>query len=86
VHEDGWAVGGVASTPDWVVPSALRRVFLEGTTGLEAFQCTERTDWCYGWLRVSRGRVMWVVVARGNGARLSTIEVFMQSFRPVASK
>ena len=46
------------------------------------FQCTERSDWCYGWLRVSRGRVMWVVTASGNDARLPTIKAFLRSFRP----
>jgi len=83
VHENGWSVGGVGSVPYWVTPSDLRRVSVGGATGLEAFACTARTDWCYGWLRVSRGRVMWVVTANGNGGRLPTIKAFVQSFRPV---
>jgi hypothetical protein len=82
VHENGWSAGGVGSLPYWVTPSDLRRVSVGGGTGLEAFQCTERTDWCYGWLRVSRGRVMWVVTANGNDARLPTITAFVRSFRP----
>ena len=82
VHETGWSAGGIGSPPFWVTPSGLRRVSVGGATGLEAFQCTERTDWCYGWLRVSRGRVMWVVTASGNDARLPTITAFVRSFRP----
>jgi len=82
VHENGWSVGGVGSVPYWVAPSDLRRVSVGGATGLGAFQCTERTDWCYGWLRVSWGRVMWVVTARGNDARLPAIKAFVRSFRP----
>ncbi len=82
VHENGWSAGGIGSVPYWVTPSELRRFSVGGATGLEAFQCTERTDWCYGWLRVSRGRVMWVVTASGNDARLSTITAFVRSFRP----
>jgi len=82
VHETGWSAGG-GSAPFWVVPSDLRRASVGGATGLEAFQCTERTDWCYGWLRVSWGRVIWVVTASGNDARLPTITAFVRSFRPV---
>lgn len=82
VHENGWSVGGVGSVPYWVTPSDLRRVSVGGATGLEAFQCTERTDWCYGWMRVSRGRAMWVVTASGNDARLPTIKAFVRSFQP----
>ena len=82
VHENGWSAGGIGSVPYWVMPSDLRRVSVGGATGLEAFQCTERTDWCYGWLRVSRGRVTWVVTASGNDARLPTITAFVRSFRP----
>jgi hypothetical protein len=83
VHENGWSAGDIGSLPHWVTPSELRRVSVGGATGLEAFQCTERTDWCYGWLRVSRGRVMWVVTASGNDARLPSITAFVRSFRPV---
>jgi hypothetical protein len=54
VHENGWSVGDIGSVLYWVTPPDLRRVSVGGATGLEAFQCTERTDWCYGWLRVSR--------------------------------
>jgi len=82
VHETGWSAGGVGSVPYWAAPSDLRRVSVGGAAGLEAFQCTERTDWCYGWLRVSRGRVMWVVTASGNDASLPTITAFLRSFRP----
>jgi len=75
--------GAVGMVPYWWVrPSDLRRVFLEGASGLEAFRCEEATDWCYGWLRVSRGRVTWVVTGTGNGTRLPTIEAFLQSFQP----
>ncbi len=83
VHETGWSSGGIGSVPYWAAPSDLRRVSVGGAAGLEAFQCTERTDRCYGWLRVSRGRVMWVVTASGNDARLPTIKAFVRSFRPV---
>ena len=66
VHEMGWSAGGAGSPPSWVTPSDLSRVSVGGATGLEAFQCTEHTDWCYGWLRVLRGRATWVVTASGN--------------------
>ena len=82
VHESGWSAGGIGSVPYWVTPSDLRRVSVGGATGLEAFQCTERTDWCHGWLSVSRGRVTWVVTATGNDERLPTITAFLRSFRP----
>jgi hypothetical protein len=82
VHENGWSADAIDSSPHWATPSDLRRVSVGGATGLEAFQCTERTDWCYGWLRVSRGRVMWVVTATGNDERFLTIKAFLRSFRP----
>ena len=81
VHENSWSVV-VGSVPDWVTPSDLRRVSVGGATGSEALQCDERTDWCYGWLRVSRGSVTWVVTASGNDGRLPTIVAFLGSFRP----
>jgi hypothetical protein len=81
-HIDGWA-GVVGSVPDWVIPSELQHTSLDGASGLEAFRCDETTDRCYGWLRVSRGRLMWVVYATGNGARLPTIKAFVRSFQPV---
>ena len=80
-HIDGWA-GIVGSVPDWVIPSDLSRVSLDGASGLEAFQCDANTDWCYGWLRVARGPVTWVVSATGNGTRLPTIKAFVRSFQP----
>jgi hypothetical protein len=82
VHVDGWA-GVVGMEPYWVIPSELQHISLDGASGLEAFRCDETTDWCYGWLRVSRGRLMWVVYATGNGARLPTIKAFVRSFQPV---
>ena len=82
VHENGWSAGGDGSVPYWVTPADLWRVSVGGATGLEAFQCIARTDWCYGWLRVSRGRVMWVVTASGNDGRLPTIKAFVRSFHP----
>jgi len=52
-HIGGW--GGVAgSVPDWASPSELQHTSRDGAAGLEAFRCDETTDWCYGWLRVSR--------------------------------
>lgn len=81
VHETGWSAGG-GSAPSWVIPSDLRRVSVGRATGLQAFQCAPRTDWCYGWMHVSRGPVMWVVTASGNDARLATIKAFLRSFRP----
>ena len=85
VHVPGWGGGeGIDRVPYWwVIPSELRHVSLDGASGLEAFRCEKATDWCYGWLRVSLGRVTWVVNATGNGARLSTLKAFMLSFRPV---
>jgi hypothetical protein len=82
VHEIGWSAGGVGSPPSWVIPSDLRRVSVGGATGLEAFRCDERSDWCYVWLGVSRGRVAWAVTASGNDERLPTIKAFLRSFRP----
>jgi hypothetical protein len=81
VHVNGW-FGGVGTVPDWVIASELQHVSLDGASGLEAFRCDETTDWCYGWLKVSRGRVIWVVSATGNGARLQTIRAFLGSFQP----
>lgn len=85
IHVPGW--GGVVGMAPywWVHPSDLRRVSLDGASGLEAFRCEEVTDWCYGWLRVSRGRVTWVVTGTGNGTRLPTIGAFLQSFQPAPS-
>ena len=80
-HIDGWA-GVVGSVPDWVIPSELQHTSLDGASGLEAFRCDETTDWCYGWERVSRGLVTWVVSATGNGTRLPTIKAFVRSFQP----
>lgn len=63
----------------------LQHISLDGASGLEAFRCDETTDWCYGWLKVSRGRVIWVVSATGNGARLPSIKAFVRSFQPAHS-
>ncbi|MGD1012737.1 MAG: hypothetical protein ABR925_09460 [Acidimicrobiales bacterium] len=82
MHENGWSSGDFGSPPYWATRSDLRRVTAGGAAGLEAFQCDQRTDWCYGWLRVSRGRVEWVVTASGNGTRLPRIMAFVRSFRP----
>jgi hypothetical protein len=82
-HIDGWA-GVVGLVPYWVIPSELQHISLDGASGLEVFRCEEVTDWCYGWLRVSRGRVTWVVSATGNGARLPIIKAFVRSFQPVS--
>jgi hypothetical protein len=81
VHVRGWS-GIVGMEPYWVIPSDLKRVSRDGASGLEALQCDETTDWCFGWLKLSRGRVIWVVSATGNGARLPTIRAFVGSFQP----
>ncbi len=81
VHVNGWS-GVVGIEPYWVIPSDLKHVSRDGAAGLEAFRCDEATDWCFGWLRVARGRVIWVVSATGNGARLPTIRAFVGSFHP----
>jgi hypothetical protein len=80
-HVNGWT-GLLGTEPYWVVPSKLQHVSFDGASGLEAFRCDETTDWCFGWLKVSRGHVIWVVSGTGNGARLLTIKAFMGSFHP----
>jgi len=69
-------------TPDWANASNTTLVARDGATGSEAFQCDQQTDWCYGWLRVSRSRATWVVSASSDSANLPTIEAFMRSFQP----
>jgi len=81
VHVPGWS-DGVAQLPEWIASRYLRRVSRDGASGWEAFECKDTVDWCYGWLKLTRGRATWVATATGNAKRLASIEAFADSLRP----
>jgi hypothetical protein len=76
--------GGLNARPFWVTASELTPVSRNGARGLEAFGCDARTDRCYGWLGLARGRLTWGVAASGDIASLRAIKAFVLSFKPAS--